>query len=480
MLSQRAWWLPTAVVLVCGILLLGDSALAQNAPKALPKEDQDKVDRAIDKGIAILKRKQTKEGDWPQAFQGEFFVGQCALPAYALLEAGVPVDDPVILKAAKYLRPRVRNNGFTYELSLALLFFDRLGDPQDEKLIQSLAARLIAGQHYSGGWSYRCPVGKPDKEVALLKALKDLEKGVAEGKSPRQVYHDAAIPRVWMGLAVFQAKIALEETESQPTGNRGGLFTEGYPPFGFTARTDNSNTQFALLALWRAQQRDIPMKRTFALLVERFERSQYADGWWSYGYNPALGTMKHPFSFSRLYRSMVCAGLLSLAIGQGLKSPTLGARLPEQESSRMLDGLAALYSEIGSPTGQMKISAPPQNLYFLWSVERVGMLYDLPAIGDKDWYRWGAEMLIANQSASGKWWAGQPPAPDFGPEYGDVLNTAFALLFLKHAHPMKELTAKLSYKSEELNKGLVGLITGRPLPLERPTTIPSRSEKSKR
>ena len=29
-----------------------------------------------------------------------------------------------------------------------------------------------------------------------------------------------------------------------------------------------------------------------------------------------------------------------------------------------------------------------QEMYFLWSVERVAMLYDLKTIGGRDWYAW--------------------------------------------------------------------------------------------
>ena len=41
------------------------------------------------------------------------------------------------------------------------------------------------------------------------------------------------------------------------------------------AKPDNSNTQFALLALWAAQRYDVPMERTLRLLVQRFQLSQH-------------------------------------------------------------------------------------------------------------------------------------------------------------------------------------------------------------
>ena len=57
---------------------------------------------------------------------------------------------------------------------------------------------------------------------------------------------------------------------------------------------------------------------------------------------------------------------------------------------------------VGEPTGTWN-SPKAINLYFLWSVERVAVLYNLPTIGKKEWYRWGAEILVANQKKDGNW-----------------------------------------------------------------------------
>src|SRR5262249_3508894 len=41
--------------------------------------------------------------------------------------------------------------------------------------------------------------------------------------------------------------------------------------------------------------------------------------------------------------------------------------------------------------------------YFLWSLERMAVAFGLETIGGKDWYNWGAEILLANQSPNGGW-----------------------------------------------------------------------------
>ena len=56
------------------------------------------------------------------------------------------------------------------------------------------------------------------------------------------------------------------------------------------------------------------------------------------------------------------------------------------------------------------------DLYFLWSLERVGVLYNLPKIEDKDWYAWGSKTLLARQQPDGNWKDGAywgPPGPGY-------------------------------------------------------------------
>jgi hypothetical protein len=73
------------------------------------------------------------------------------------------------------------------------------------------------------------------------------------------------------------------------------------------------------------------------------------------------------------------------------------------------------------------------DLYYLWSVERVGMLYRQTHIGGTEWYPWGARLLVKDQWSNGHW-SGQ---------YGNEVNTCFALLFLKCANPTPDLSVIL-------------------------------------
>ena len=75
--------------------------------------------------------------------------------------------------------------------------------------------------------------------------------------------------------------------------------------------------------------------------------------------------------------------------------------------------------------------------YFLWSLERVGVLYNLPKIDGKDWYAWGRGPLLAKQNKDGSWTGGNYWGSN------NILDTCFALLFLKQANLAKDLTNKL-------------------------------------
>jgi hypothetical protein len=119
--------------------------------------DPIKIQNAIEKGVRFLKKQQTPSGSWMYG-TGTHSVGHAALPGLALLECQVEPEDPVVQKAAHFVRTHSPSLAETYDLGVAILFLDRLGEARDRGLIQRLALRLIAGQNAAGGWDYQCPV----------------------------------------------------------------------------------------------------------------------------------------------------------------------------------------------------------------------------------------------------------------------------------------------------------------------------------
>jgi hypothetical protein len=335
------------------------------------------VDQAIDRGVQYLLKTQAPRGTW--APRTPHHVSLAALPALTLLECGVSGDEPPLQKAARHVRAAVPTLQGTYELALAILFLDRLGQPRDRPLIRTLALRLAAGQGPDGGWTYRCPLLTREDESTLLASLR---------------------------------RAGTAAVESEPG-----------------EASDNSNTQFAVLGLWAARRHGLPLEQSLARVAQRFRRSQNPARGWAYRFVERGG---------RLTPSMTCAGLLGLAV-----DPALNAK-PTGPDAHIEDAFKVLGQFIGRPLGWARPPGgnPAIHLYFLWSLERTAVLYNRRRIQGKDWYRWGAELLVGAQVEDGSWNAGGYPGAT------PIADTCFALLFLKRANLTPDLTRKLELLSK--------------------------------
>lgn len=366
---------------------------------------EERVNRAIDKGVEHLRKLQMPSGDWMWSAQFPH-VGPTALVAWTLLESGVPADDPVIQKAAKLIRAGAVTEDQNYSISLALLFFDKLGDPRDAPLIESLAIRLLVGQSSTGGWTYYLGRGGSLANQHFWEADRQhLQKHLQNwSRLPRTT---ASEPRRLSPFA--QQQLATLQTIGAE------LLSEG--------TGDNSNTQFAMLALWVARKHGIPVETAMNRVQARFQNSQSPAGMWTY----VLTTPGAPeVDLGPSSPAMTCAGLQGLAFGHAVApKPDRSRLLKDSQVKKGMHYLAKL----------MKSDQPlPEALqgrryYFLWSLERTGMAYNLKKIEDLDWYRWGAEILLREQDGNGGW-SGQ---------YG-ICDTCFALLFLKRVNVTGDLT----------------------------------------
>jgi hypothetical protein len=430
----------------------------------LPPAEQERVNEAIDRGVQYLKAQATGTGTWGA---GGHAVGLASLPALTLLECGVPANDPVIQQAARYVRDGIPKLKQTYDLALAILFLDRLGERADRPLIQSMTLRLIAGQTATGGWTYSCSALQPDVERDLLLAL--------EQTRPR-TSHDLFVPGPeGKDLPVFIAPKGQDYSpgrdvpgedanprskRDKPRGKKPddkpavdpivfgrlpqsvkripALNPKPEAAFRNPDNTDNSNTQFAVLAMLAASRHEVPTERCLALIARRFRTSQNLAGGWGYYYHPRGQGAGTP--------AMIGVGLLGLAVGHGLTGrPGSGDRQLVQDPA-IQRALRSLGDQIGKPLGSTKQPRAktakhrqPVNLYFLWSLERVGVLYNLPTIADKDWYAWGAELLVDHQKRDGSWFNGGYPGSMA------IADTSLALLFLKRANLAKDLSSKLEF-----------------------------------
>ncbi len=446
-----------------------------------------KINIAIEKGIAYLKRNQNANGSWANNHP----VGHASIGGLTLLECQVHTDDLAVQRAARFVRGNVQNLTSTYDLSLAILFLDRLNDTRDRSLIQGMALRLLAGQNDCGGWTYNCPLLSPlemfqlytflqvNKRANFFNPVEAMSKTPAGLPAPVRAAGNLSDPFQKFNDLVLSSPVAGKPTQ-QPSGASPNV-AQRVPP-GIDSKMlavtgnplvkaapirldmlpanlrglpvvknqgkgkgqqmlragggDNSNTQFAILAIWAARRHDLPSEQAILAAFQRFNTSQNADGGWGY----MIGNRNSK-------DTMTCVGLLGEAMGHGTapeivrfnpNNPRATVIKPALEDPRIQDGLKKLAQHIGDPltTGDPS-KLPMQNLYFLWSVERVAMLYDLKTINGKEWYPWGAQILVHHQRPDGDW--GNSQYPGACPS----LDTCFALLFLKRSNLVQDLTNNL-------------------------------------
>jgi hypothetical protein len=401
--------------------------------KPLPAEDQKKVHEAIDKGIVFLKAclddKGTAGRDKVFTAIGPVSIehlGATALAGLTLLACGVPAEDPAVKKVIARVRNEGPREASTYVLSLLILFLDQLGDSRDRDLIQSLAVRLIAGQTIRGGWPYACPQVSSADQKKLLKLLDDK---VALNRA--ESVESNRLRDRYRGVAVLSYKVGDPVSTTMPISQVFD-FNPGYD--------DNSTTQFAILALWAAQKTGVPVDKSLAMADMRFRALQNGDGSW--GYNKMHANL--------WCDSMTCAALMGLAAGRGVAKLETDGQDPKARAlsndPQVKRGLAFLGRAVGKPG--IKRSAPPtaagrnnrlfgstaeEDIFFLWSMERMSVIYSLEKIDGKEWYPWAAKLLVDAQRTDGSWIE----------LYGSAPNTCFALLVLKRVNVVKDLTSRL-------------------------------------
>ncbi|HEV3443682.1 MAG TPA: hypothetical protein VG099_03510, partial [Gemmataceae bacterium] len=361
--------------------------------------------------------------------------GALALAGLTLLECGADPGDKAVQQIAWEVRQRAPHIEFTYSIAVAVLFLDRLNaereknpDPTDRARIRMLALRLIAGQNPKSGWDYFCRVLPAADEDRLVQRLQSGEYRPGDG---------------WVN--------------------------ESKRP---TIYYDNSIGQFVTLALWAARKHKVPVRPALMAVEERYRSNQRPDGSWSYN------------DQNRFARdTSTCAALIGLAVGRGVQDEGQGGGADLLKDPQVQKALLHLQNVVGTkqtvaaddlargrertremeetlrkiedcrdPAELEKLHEKMKkldnaaelrgllfggdnwgDLYFLWSLERMAVIYDLKKVGDVDWHEWGIDIILRAQTPDGSWQERFPGLPD----------TCFALLFLKRANIVKDLTDKL-------------------------------------
>lgn len=251
-----------------------------------------------------------------------------------------------------------------------------------------------------------------------------LRRGLAwlRTQQPDQTYHVAlqamalAMLSPEADAAILARNVAWLEDAQVPAGPGAGSWSYRESRGG---TGDNSNTQFALLALHEAARVGVPVRgETWVRSQQYWVSCANADGSWGYsGRSPGTG-------------SMTCAGIASVWItSEHIGTPDAqairggvsccgGGRTP-QVLERGIDWLGRRFSVTQNPGA----GGDTWLYYYLYGMERVGRFTARRFIGDHDWYREGARMFIdAQDRLSGQFVARRIE--------DETVATSFALLFL--------------------------------------------------
>ncbi|MGL4419043.1 MAG: hypothetical protein ACRCZF_00120, partial [Gemmataceae bacterium] len=336
-------------------------------------------------------------------------------------------------------------------------------DTVDIPLIQLLGCRLMAGQTSNGGWGYSTWHSSGD-EARMRSAMQPKNLSVVNpGRQPDPNAPPTKPPQ----LHPEAQKIA----DAVRSGYRSPSVTRG------VNSDDNSNTQFAIVGLWCAQKRGVPAYAAFKRIENRFLRSQSpSDHGWGYGHSEMSSTP-----------SMTCAGLIGLAAAAASKpekvepvkptgppkekrpededsffnppasgggtDPDIAPEPKTEEQVKEENGprdnaIKMGLTQIGRLLkGNANAAAGPAgggwggvtDLYFFWSLERVGVAFGLETIGDVDWYEWGVAKILPTQQGDGSWHG----------SYSNEATTCFAILFLKKTNFVSDLSRALKGKVKD-------------------------------
>ena len=335
--------------------------------------------------------------------------------------------DPVITRGVAYLSRGVSGAG---EAALAALALIKAEVPADDSALSALLATVAK---------------------RFSESTYQPEKG-----SGAQIY-EAGV--VILALANHDASVHRAEIEAAARYLMGKQNPNGSWDYDGRTLGDTSISQYAVLGLWEAENAGISVPPSV------WDR---AAGWYLANQQPSGSWTYHPGEGGAETIAMTAAGVGSLLICTRQLAPyrfterTANSLLvplvndaarrrynPQTTPQRLRNGIQGGITWISNnfTTSSTQVIGPSP-FYALYGVERLGALADQATLGKADWFAEGRKYLAANQRADGS----------FSASYGEVPNTAWAVLFLTRS------TAKSLKRNQIRRLGSGTLVGGRGLP----------------
>jgi hypothetical protein len=367
-------------------LALSTTAFAQD-PNAVSPRD---IEKAIRKGSDFLK--------------GAPFVPDRAHPCandlilLTLIHAEVPESNPVFQQYLKNCLEAPLEK--TYNVALLAMCLEELDPSGYQQKLAQCAQFLVDNQASNGQWSYGRAT---DLKKYPFDGKKEV-KSVATGKEKEKSRDFSATT---LGAKKKPAN-SITITQQRTTGAGG----------------DNSNTQYASLGLRACFDANIVLPPDVLNLGRKWwtEAASVDEAEGKLGKN-AVGT----------------GGDVTKVQGWNYQDASAdGAKGPYHAMTAGAVGAVVIYDymlgrdwkkdplAVAGCNWLGKHFAVNGNLYYMYALERAGMLYGTEKFGDHDWYLKGAQSIVRSQKADGSWGGNAD-------DEKNTIQTCFAILFLKKA-----------------------------------------------
>jgi hypothetical protein len=440
-----------------------------------------KINEAVAKGVAWLKTQQKADGSWAATTYKDdhFTAGLTALTLLALIKGGADRNDPAVQKGMAYMRSKAQPsdvNANTYTISLVILvleayhsslvpqqmknleksgmkgigedgiadqnFKKSVGD--DMKYMKACADWLVAKQ-VAGVWRYPQP---PDSEKLLTQDASNAQYAMLALSTARQ--RGIAVPK-----QVYEKVINYFLSTQEGDGPDVEYFPVPGADLSILELKKTADKVWKELAkIAKKNKGKISEQELMGTTVDPYEgygaenRKMKARGW-SY-IDPKI-VPQQLNGYDRTVGSMTASGIAALVICKAaLEEMKAYEPYKAKVDQSIRDGMAWLakwFTVERNPTWKKKGEdfTTAYHYYYLYGLERAGVLSATRLIGGRDWYEEGAAHLLGAQKPDGSW----PGESHVDP----ITSSCFAVLFLQRATTAIVKLPESPYTGEYIGKG---------------------------